>query len=188
MSSIDWQTTLGYAEDSAISTRKAILLYYFDLDCIGCQQMDTVTYSSNEVISFMKENLISLRIDINKKETYEKYNTIWTPAFILLDFHGHEIQQTIGYLEPEKFIALMHLGIAKVHFSIGEFDAANVHLNKLVSQYPESSAIPEAIFFRGVNLYKQKNDPGQLKTAYETLLSDYPGNSWTKRAAPYRLI
>ncbi len=30
MSGIEWLTNLGYAEDSAMATRKPILLYYFD--------------------------------------------------------------------------------------------------------------------------------------------------------------
>lgn len=188
MSSIEWQTTLGYAEDSANSSRKPILFYYFDPECIGCQQMDVVTYSSQEVVSFVNKYLVPLRIDVDKKASYDKYNAIWTPTLLILDYQSHEVQQTIGFLEPDKFIALMHLGIAKVHFTVGEFDAANVHLKRLIDQYPESSAVPEAMYFSGVNLYKQKNDPTQLKIAYEKLLSHYPDNSWTKRATPYRLI
>jgi len=188
MSTIEWQTTLGYAEDSASSSRRPILFDYFDPECIGCQQMDAVTYSSKEVVSFVKEYLIPLRIDVNKKASYDRYNAIWTPTLLILDYQGHLVQQTIGFLEPEKFIAMMHLGIAKVDLTIGEFDAASVHLNRLMDRYPESSAVPEAIFFSGVNFFKQKNDPNQLKIAYEKLLNDYPDSSWTKRAAPYRLI
>ncbi len=188
MSSIEWETNLSYAEDSATSTRKPILLYYFDPECIGCKQMGADTYPEKAVVSFVKEYLIPLRIDIDQKAIYDKYNAIWTPTLLILDYQGHEVQKTVGFLEPDKFIALHHLGIAKVHFTIGEFDAANVHLKKLMDQYPESSAVPEAIFFSGVNLYKQKNDPTQLKKAYEKLLSNYPDNSWTKRAVPYRLL
>ena len=40
MSSIEWETTLGYAEDASSSSRKPILFDYFDPECIGCQQMD----------------------------------------------------------------------------------------------------------------------------------------------------
>jgi hypothetical protein len=188
MSSIEWETTLGYAEDSSSSSRKPILFDYFDPECIGCQQMEAVTYSSQEVISFVKEYLVPLRIDVNKKASYDRYNAIWTPTLLILDYQGHEVQRTIGFLEPDKFLAFMHLGIAKVRFTIGEFDGANIHLNRLMDRYPEHSAVPEAIYFSGVNLYKQKNDPTQLKIAYEKLLSNYPGNSWTKRASPYRLI
>lgn len=188
MSSIEWQTTLGYAEDSAMSTRKPILLYYFDPECIGCEQMNSVTYSSDGVISFMNNHLICLKIDVNMKEVYEKYNTIWTPAFIILDFQGHQIQQTIGFLDPEQFISLMLLGKAKVHMSVGEYDAANVSLKRLMEGYPESSVLAEAIFFKGVNLFKKNHDPAQLKIAYEELVSSFPDSCWTKRATPYRLL
>jgi len=188
MSNIEWQTTLGYAEDSAMSSRKPILFDYFDSECIGCRQMDEVTYNSKEVVDFIKQYMIPLRIDVNKKELYDEYNAIWTPTLIILDYQGHEVQRTIGFLEPSKFLALMLLGIAKVQLSKGEFDAANVQLKRLIERYPESSAVPEAMYFSGVNFYKQTNDPAQLKTAYEKLNIQYPGNSWTKRAAPYRLL
>lgn len=78
MSSIEWQATLGYAEDSANSSRKPILFYYFDPECIGCQHMDVVTYSSQEVVRFVNKYVVPLCIDVNKKASYDKYNAIWT--------------------------------------------------------------------------------------------------------------
>jgi tetratricopeptide (TPR) repeat protein len=188
MSTIEWQTALGYAEDSAMSSRKPILFDYYEPESIGCQQMDVITYASEEVISFVKANLIPLRIDINKKASYDEYNAIWTPTLLILDYQGHEVQRTIGFLQPDEFIARMYLGIAKVHFTVGEFDAANMYLKKLMELYPADTAVPEAVYFRGVNLYKQNNDPTQLKMTYEELLKKYPDNTWTKRAYPYRLL
>lgn len=188
MSSIEWQTALGYAEDSAIATRKPILLDFFNPECLGCQQMEEVTYTSEAVMSFIKEYLIPLRIDWDKKESYERYHAIWSPTLFVLDHHGNEVQRNVGFLEPGKFIALMHLGIGKVFMTTGEFDAANVHFKRLIEQYPESSAVPEAIYFRGVNLFKQKDDLSQMKLAYEELLNRYPASSWARRAAPYRLV
>ncbi|MFT5699625.1 MAG: TolA-binding protein [Desulforhopalus sp.] len=55
----------------------------------------------------------------------------------------------------------------------------------MIERYPASSVVPEAIYFRGVNLYKQKNDSKRLKMAYEELRQNYPNNGWTKKAAPY---
>jgi thioredoxin-related protein len=188
MSSIEWQTALGYAEDSAIATRKPILLDFFNPECLGCQQMEAVTYSSEAVISFVKDNLIPLRIDWDKKESYERYHAIWSPTLFVLDHHGNEVQRNVGFLEPGKFMALMLLGIAKVYMTTGEHDAANVNIKRLIEHYPESSAVPEAIYFKGVNLSKQKEDLGQMRLAYEELLSKYPASSWAKRAAPYRLV
>ncbi len=188
MSSIKWQNNLGWAEDSAISERKSILLDYYDPDCIGCKQMDALTYRAQKVVNFINDLMIPVRLDFNNKALYDNFNAIWTPTLLVLDYQGHEVQKIIGFLKPEKFLAMMHLGIAKVHLTNGEFDTANVHLKRLMDNYPESTAIPEAIYFSGVNLYKQKNDPGQLKIAYEKLISEYPDSSWAKRAEPYKQL
>ncbi len=58
----------------------------------------------------------------------------------------------------------------------------------LMETLPESNAVSEAIYFRGVTLYKEINDPGKLKEAYEKLLSDYPDSAWTERTYPYSLL
>lgn len=188
MERIDWLTSLGYAEDSAIATRKPILLYFYEEGCISCAHMESGTFCEDDVVDAIRNNLIALRLHMSKKSYYEKYHVIWAPTLLLLDFHGNEIQRNVGYLSGEDFIPFMHLGIAKVHLNTNHYDTAGVHLNQVFSQFPESSAVPEALFFRGVNLFRMKNDPGQLKNAYETLRRDYPDSSWTRRAKPYRRI
>ncbi len=186
MSSIEWQTNLGYVEDSATATRRPILFYYYDEECIGCRELEELTFAEGRVVSFIMESLIPMKMDIGKKAFYEKYNVIWTPTLLILDYTGNEVQRSIGFLDPHEFIAFMHLGIAKVHFITGEFDAANVHLKRLLNQYQDSTATPEAIYFQGVNLYKQKGDTTPLKHAYEQLVKDYPESSWAKRSMPYQ--
>ncbi len=150
--------------------------------------MDAVTYPTKEVVDFVNEYLVPLRIEVSKKSYYERYNVIWTPTLLMLDYQGYEIQRKVGFLDVVEFMSFMHLGIAKVHLNIKEFDAANVHLKRLFDHFPDSNAVPEAIFFSGVNHYKQNNDPMQLKGAYEKLSKDYPKSSWAKRAMPYRFI
>jgi len=185
MSSIEWQTALGYAEDSAFSSKKPILFYYFDPQCISCQQMDATTYSSDAVVRFVAEYLTPLKVSIEKKGSYERYPAIWTPTLLVLDYQGHEVHRSIGFLEPDQFLAVMHLGKAKVHFSDGEYDTANVHFKKIFEQFKDDNVVPEAIFFSGINRYKQKNDPTELKKAYEKLLNQFPDSSWTVKARPY---
>lgn len=188
MSTIEWQTALGYAEDSSESSRKPILLDYFDTACIGCQQMNSITYQADEVISFIKEYMIPVRIDFDKGLSHDKYNPFWTPTILVLDLQGNLAQQTVGFLDPDKFISLMHLGIAKVYLSMDGYDAANVHFKWIIEQHPESSDVPEAIFFSGVNLFKKNNDPSQLKLAYQKLLDEHPSSTWAMRAKPYSLL
>ncbi|MEE4313149.1 MAG: hypothetical protein V2J11_01560 [Desulfofustis sp.] len=150
--------------------------------------MDAVTYPEKEVVDFVVKNLIPVRIDINDTSFYEKYQLIWTPTTLVLDYYGKETQRSVGFFTPADFIVQLQLGIAKVRFSLEEFDAAEVILGELASSSSPSDVTPEAIYFRGVNLYKRDNDPTQLKKAWEILTEQYPDSIWTKRAAPYRLI
>ena len=150
--------------------------------------MDAVTYPKKEVINFINNYLITLRIDVSEGAIHDKYQYIWTPTLAVLDLNGNEVQRTIGFFDADELTASMHLGLAKVHMDAGEHDTADIHLRRLLEDYPESTMIPETIYFRGVNFYKWKDNPGHLKEAYEKLNETYPDSTWSKRAYPYRLI
>ena len=150
--------------------------------------MDAVTYPIEEVVDFIHNFMIPLRININEANLLENYQTIWTPTTAVLDLKGVEVQRKIGFFEPNELIGILHLGAAKVHMDAGEHDTAERHLSKLLEECGDTSAVPECVYFRGVNLYKWQDDPSHLKAAYEKLLESYPESCWTKRAAPYRLI
>ncbi|GAB6190776.1 tetratricopeptide repeat protein [Desulfocastanea catecholica] len=150
--------------------------------------MGAVTYPTKDVVNLVNNYLIPLRINIKDDPILDDYHQIWTPTIIVLDFNGKEIQRTIGFLEPDEFIPMIQLGIAKVRLGAKEYDTAMISLKSIIETYPESEAAPEAVYFRGVTLYKQEQNPGKLKEAYEKLLSNYPDSAWTKRAQPYRLL
>ncbi len=156
--------------------------------------MDTVTYSNKNVIAFIKEYLIPFRLDLSESAMGEKHHTFWTPTTAIfgikgMNVHGpNEVQREIGFFEPDEFIALLHLGVAKVRLDQEEFDTALVHLNRLLKNFPESDVAPEAIYYKGVTLYKQNNDPTHLKQAHAQLSSEYSASTWARRSLPYHLI
>lgn len=150
--------------------------------------MDAVTYPAEEVSNFVKKHVIPLRINVNDDAAFEKHHVFWTPCLAVLDMNGNELQRTIGFMGVDEFIPSMLLGLAKVRLNEGDYDMAMIPLKSLQETCFESDAVPEAIYFSGVTLYKQTNDPGKLKDAYEKLLKDYPESAWTKRAYPYRLL
>ncbi len=124
----------------------------------------------------------------------ETHHTFWTPTTAIFGIKGmnvqgvHEVQREIGFFEPDEFIATLHLGVAKVRLDQEEFDTALVHLNLLLEKFPTSERVPEALYFKGVTLYKQSNDPSYLKQAHVQLSSEYSASTWTRRSHPYRLI
>jgi outer membrane protein assembly factor BamD (BamD/ComL family) len=78
--------------------------------------------------------------------------------------------------------------MGKVSFDADQFVEAIQHFDKLLAEYPQSGAAPEAIYLRGVSGYKSTHDAGPLKEAYEKLKADYPQSEWTMRAQPYSLL
>ena len=132
--------------------------------------------------------MVPLQVLYDHKPLSVDFDVQWTPTLITLDTDGKEHHRTIGFLSPEDLIPSLLLGMGKSHFDRGEFAKAISILERLPADHADSGSAPEAIFFLGVARYKNTDDPGPLREAYDKLSSEYPDSEWTKRADPYRLI
>ncbi len=150
--------------------------------------MDAVTYPTPDVIQFIKDHVVPVRLPFDAKPEADNFNVKWTPTLIILDPEGGEHHRTTGFLAPEELLPMVLLGIGKTHFEREEFTEAITGLDKLLKDHRKSDSAPEAIYYRAVSLYKSTHNPQPLKEAYEKLKADYPASEWAKRAAPYRLL
>lgn len=150
--------------------------------------MDTVTYPHEKVAAFLKKNLIPLRIQFDTKPYAADFNISWTPTLVVLDAEGKEHHRTVGFLSAEELIPAALLGMAKTRFEQQQFTEALAAITEILDGYAGSDAAPEALFLRGVALYKSTHNPKPLKEAYEQLSAQHPSSEWTKRAYPYRLL
>jgi tetratricopeptide (TPR) repeat protein len=150
--------------------------------------MDAVTYPDKKVVDFVQKNFIPLLLPFDIKPQSRDFNVKWTPTLITLGLDKTEHHRTVGFLDPEAFIASSLLGIGKYHFDNDRYPEALLYFEKVVSRHPQSDSAPEAIYLRGVARYKNSGDPIPLKETYEILSSGYPDSEWTKRAYPYRLL
>jgi tetratricopeptide (TPR) repeat protein len=150
--------------------------------------MDVVTYPNAEVVKFIQENTIPLRVPFDAKPLSSEFNIKWTPTLIVLDPDGKERHRIVGFVSADELIPSLLLGMGKSYFEQDRFSEALLSIEKLLREYPKSSAAPEGIYLRGVCRYKSTNNPKPLKEAYEQLKDQYPESEWTKRAYPYRLI
>ncbi|MCX5806413.1 MAG: hypothetical protein NT010_10165 [Proteobacteria bacterium] len=135
----------------------------------------------------MKE-VIPLRIPADSEPLATDFTLRWTPTLIILDANGKEHSRTIGFIAPEEFIPTILLGIVKTNFDLRQYDKAAPNLERIVNDYAQSFAAPEAIYYRAVCGVKVAHDIAGLKKAYELLAKDYPQSEWVKRALPYRLL
>ncbi len=150
--------------------------------------MDTVTYPNEKVVEFINLNVVPLRVLSDQQPLATDFNIKWTPSLLILDQNGKEDSRTVGFLNAEELISSILLGLGNGHFNKDEFKDALGCYERLLAEQPGSDSAPEAIFQRGVTLYKSTHDPKPLKEAYNHLQDKYPASQWTKRAYPYRLI
>jgi len=150
--------------------------------------MGAVTYPNEKVVDFIERHMVPIQVLFDSQPLATRFNIQWTPTVITLDEEGKEHHRTVGFLSPEEFIPSLMLGVAKCHFDREKFDKAISILEEILKKHPKSDAAPEAVYVRGVSLYKSTHKADPLKEAYKRLQAEYPSSEWTKRAQPYRLL
>ncbi len=150
--------------------------------------MGAVTYSNEGVARFVDLNFVPVQVEVTNKELMDKYAVSWTPTILVLDVHGREHYRTVGFLQPEVFIATFEVGKGRYYLDLEQYAEAQATFEEMMERCPVPEVVPEAIFFRAVAAYKRTGNPQPLRQAYDTLTAQYPGSEWTKRAEPYKLI
>jgi tetratricopeptide (TPR) repeat protein len=150
--------------------------------------MDAVTYPSANVVGFLQNEMVPVRVAFNHKPLSVDFNVKWTPTLVTLDSDGKEHHRTVGFLSPEELIPSLLLGIGKAYFDGSRYGEAIANFDKILAGFAGSKSAPEAAYYLGVATYKKTKQAKPLKDAYERLVSQYPKSEWAERAAPYRLI
>jgi hypothetical protein len=185
---IAWETEMGKALARGKAEQKSVLLQFFSPECIGCRQMDAVTFQDLDVSNFITDRMVALRAPIGARTLAADFRVVWTPTLVVLDYYGKEHQRTLGYIPPDEMVASLLLGIGKVALNNDQFSDAGVQLNTLLNGYPQSATAPEAVYLRGLARYKSSHAATALKDCYRQLLTQYPASEWTKRAEPFNLL
>ena len=150
--------------------------------------MDAATYPNPKVIEFFETSVIPVQLKHDAQPMAKDYGVKWTPNLLIVDGEGKEHHRIIGFLPPVELIPSLLLGIGKARFNRDELEAAIAAFERVLAEYPYAGAAPEAVFFRGVALYKSTHTPQHLKEAYQKLQTEYHCSEWARRAYPYWLL
>ncbi|MHC1729958.1 MAG: hypothetical protein AB9866_28825 [Syntrophobacteraceae bacterium] len=150
--------------------------------------MDAVTYPNPKVIDFLQNKVVPLQLRSDAQPYAADYCIKWTPSLLIIDGEGKEHYRTTGFFSAVDLLPSLMLGIGKGCFDNDLFNEAIECFDNLIAEYSYSCSAPEAVFFRGVALYKSTHQVKHLKQMYRTLQDDYPNSAWAKRAYPYWLI
>lgn len=150
--------------------------------------MDAVAYIDPEVIGFINNTLIPLRLAAADPLLGPRYRVKWTPTLLILDAEGVEQYRTLGFYPPQELIPSLLLGIGKARFNQPDRPAACDCFSNVIERYPASPQAPEAVYLHGVSRYIETHDVANLIGIYDRLAADYPDSPWLTRADPYRLL
>ena len=146
--------------------------------------MDAVTYPDKDVISFLSENFVPLKIPFaHDKEMVKKFNATWTPTFIILDTEGWEHYRFVGYLPPADFLAHLDFAKGKVLFDRNRLSPAIDIFQDVLDSYGSSEKAPESVYYLGVSLYKKSHEVEDLKKTWKIIVDKYPSSEWSKKVS-----
>ena len=88
---------------------KILFLDFFSDNWGACVRLDAETLSDEAVISFSKENFLSLKLKpwSNRKhsELFDTMKGTGLPLLVYLNNNGEEIDRILGYLPPDQYLS-----------------------------------------------------------------------------------
>ncbi len=150
--------------------------------------MGAVTYPNPDVISFLSENFVSMKVNVKEpddegRRLLAKYRLLWEPGLLYFDHRGTEIRRTVGFLPPAEFIAESQIALGKVALLYRRYSEACEHFRSAVESSSSSGVAPEALYWAGIAAFRRDgNDKNHLKRSWHELKERFPDSSWWVRA------
>jgi TolA-binding protein len=150
--------------------------------------MDAVTYPHEQVSQFLKENFIPVKLNTKEEsdalnEATRLYAPIWTPTLLVIDHDKRVARRIEGFLPPEEFLPEMLLAQGTLLLRKNLYADAYALFQKVLTDYPNSLAIPEALYWAGVSAYRRDNAPDGLLKHWNELGERFPHSTWWQRAS-----
>ncbi len=114
---------------------------------------------------------------------FHRFDVLWTPTVLILDSNGIERARNEGYLPNSEFRARLETGLARIVFMHKQWAEAERRYAEVAERYPNTSAAPQAIYWRGVSRYKATSDHSALSEVAVELKEKYQGSVWTLKAS-----
>ena len=116
---------------------------------------------------------------------FHRFDALWTPSVLILDPNGKERYRIEGYLPVEEFRAQLERGVARVAFMSKNFADAEQRYAAVLDRYANTTAAPEALYWKGVSHYKATNDHTVLGELPKLFQQKYPDSAWALKSAAW---
>lgn len=99
--------TFDEALKASAEQGKPIFMDAYTTWCHWCKELDKKTFSNADVVAYLNENFINLKMDMEKGEgpkLAQKYNVEGYPTLLFLNSEGTTIGNIYGYTTAENFL------------------------------------------------------------------------------------
>ena len=185
MSGIEWRKDLQKAQEEIRGGSRLLLLFFNGgVTDEGSKKLEEETLMDEHVQKLVERECLPMQFHVQKdQEISNRFHVDWTPALILADENGNEVERFVGYLPPKEFMAQIILSKGLSVFHLGRFAEAKALFEEIVEEFPDSELIPEAEYFLGAAKFKESGDTYALGEVCHTLMTKYPDSTWTKRCS-----
>jgi outer membrane protein assembly factor BamD (BamD/ComL family) len=114
---------------------------------------------------------------------WKRFNVRWTPTVLVLGPDGTEGRRIEGYLPPNELLGQLELGLGFLAVNRKDWSTAREEFERVVANYPETEAGPEALYWSGVAKYSSSHDATELKNLGRQFKERYTDTAWAKRAS-----
>ena len=180
----EWKRDLKTAMAEADGGTRLPLLIFTAKDCEGSQKTLNEVLTDDAVTAAIERETVPVMVDIEThKELAEQFRVEWTPAFVICDCGGNQLERWEGYLPKEDFVPQLMLAKGLAAFHLQRFDETVRELEMLIEEHPASELIPQAEYYMGAASFKLTGETNRLSEACRELIMTHPESPWTKRCS-----
>jgi hypothetical protein len=189
MKAVNWFREFGPAVLAAKAERKPILVDFYSETCLGCRQMDAVTYSRSEVQVLLEREFTAVKFNVKEpraefRDLLRMAKPLFSPLLLYLDWSGTELRRTTGYLPPAEFVGELGLVLGLADLLHARYAEAYTRFRAVAEWSAQTHAAPEALYWAGVAGYRRDARGLEgLTPEWAELGVRYPGSTWALRAS-----
>lgn len=144
-------------------------------------------YPDTRVAELITREFVPVRAHIKQEpQLWGRFGIRWTPTVLFLDPKGREQRRLEGFLPTDEFLAQLELGLGYVAVGMKDWESAERHFSAAVEKYPQTSAAPEGLYWKGVARYSATQDAGALEETARAFEQRFTETPWAKRSVVWR--